>query len=52
MDKESLKRRLREAESERDILLHQLTDAVKNSAEEMKRLAEHYKKKMEKTTKL
>ncbi len=29
-----------------------LTDAVKNSAEEMKRLAEHYKKKMEKTTKL
>ena len=28
MDKELLKRRLREAESERDILLHQLTDTV------------------------
>lgn len=39
MDKESLKRRLREAESERDILLHQLTDAVKK--------VDHYKKILE-----
>ena len=39
MDKESLKRRLREAEGERDILLHQLTDTVKK--------VDHYKEILE-----
>lgn len=39
MDKGALKRRLREAETERDILLHRLTETVKK--------IDHYKKVLE-----